>query len=74
MQAERGFQNRAEKLMYRRVQLLYFATNQVQIGHGARADPGTSGNHCLHHRLRGVSMETTIEELAPYLRGWRSYF
>src|SRR5438093_3354290 len=25
-------------------------------------------------RAKGVSMETTIEELAPYLRGWRSYF
>jgi RNA-directed DNA polymerase len=23
---------------------------------------------------KGVSMETTIAELAPYLRGWRSYF
>ena len=25
-------------------------------------------------RAKGVSMESTIEELAPYLRGWRSYF
>src|SRR5947208_11957844 len=25
-------------------------------------------------RAKGVSMETTIEELAPYMRGWRSYF
>ncbi len=25
-------------------------------------------------RAKGVSMETTMEELAPYLRGWRSYF
>ena len=25
-------------------------------------------------RAKGVSIETTIEELAPYLRGWRSYF
>src|SRR5207245_1280528 len=25
-------------------------------------------------RAKGVSMETTIAELAPYLRGWRSYF
>src|SRR5256885_15682111 len=24
--------------------------------------------------LKGVSMETTMEELAPYMRGWRSYF
>jgi hypothetical protein len=23
---------------------------------------------------RRVSMETTMEELAPYMRGWRSYF
>src|SRR3982075_1878407 len=23
---------------------------------------------------KGVSMETTMEELAPYMRGWRSYF
>src|SRR5215468_27894 len=23
---------------------------------------------------KGVSLETTIEELAPYMRGWRSYF
>jgi RNA-directed DNA polymerase len=25
-------------------------------------------------RAKGVSMETTIEELAPYMRGWRGYF
>src|SRR6266700_2451307 len=25
-------------------------------------------------RAKGVSMETTMAELAPYLRGWRSYF
>jgi len=25
-------------------------------------------------RAKGVSMETTIAELTPYLRGWRSYF
>jgi RNA-directed DNA polymerase len=25
-------------------------------------------------RAKGVSMETTIEELAQYMRGWRSYF
>ncbi|HZL53520.1 MAG TPA: group II intron reverse transcriptase/maturase, partial [Terracidiphilus sp.] len=25
-------------------------------------------------RAKGVSMQTTIEELAPYMRGWRSYF
>src|SRR5437899_280390 len=25
-------------------------------------------------RAKGVSMETTLAELAPYLRGWRSYF
>jgi RNA-directed DNA polymerase len=24
-------------------------------------------------RAKGVSMKTTIEELAPYMRGWRSY-
>src|SRR2546422_5440001 len=25
-------------------------------------------------RAKGVSIETTIDELAPYMRGWRSYF
>jgi RNA-directed DNA polymerase len=25
-------------------------------------------------RAKGVSLETTIAELAPYMRGWRSYF
>jgi RNA-directed DNA polymerase len=25
-------------------------------------------------RAKGVSIETTMEELAPYMRGWRSYF
>ena len=25
-------------------------------------------------RAKGVSMDTTIAELAPYLRGWRGYF
>ena len=25
-------------------------------------------------RAKGVSIETTMAELAPYLRGWRSYF
>jgi RNA-directed DNA polymerase len=28
----------------------------------------------ISRRAKGVSIETTIEELAPYMRGWRSYF
>ena len=28
----------------------------------------------ITRRAKGVSMETTMAELAPYLRGWRSYF
>jgi RNA-directed DNA polymerase len=28
----------------------------------------------ITRRAKGVSMTTTIEELAPYMRGWRSYF
>jgi len=28
----------------------------------------------ITRRAKGVSTETTIEELAPYMRGWRSYF
>jgi RNA-directed DNA polymerase len=28
----------------------------------------------ITRRAKGVSIETTLEELAPYLRGWRSYF
>jgi RNA-directed DNA polymerase len=28
----------------------------------------------ITRRAKGVSMKTTIEELAPYMRGWRSYF
>ncbi len=28
----------------------------------------------ITRRAKGVSMETTMEELAPYLRGWRGYF
>jgi RNA-directed DNA polymerase len=28
----------------------------------------------ITRRAKGVSMQTTIEELAPYMRGWRSYF
>lgn len=28
----------------------------------------------ITRRAKGVSMETTIEELAPFMRGWRSYF
>jgi RNA-directed DNA polymerase len=28
----------------------------------------------ITRRAKGVSMEKTIEELAPYMRGWRSYF
>jgi RNA-directed DNA polymerase len=28
----------------------------------------------ITRRAKGVSMKTTIEELAPYLRGWRGYF
>src|SRR5246127_4738877 len=31
-------------------------------------------NREITRRAKGVSMETTIEELAPYMRGWRSYF
>src|SRR6202171_888847 len=28
----------------------------------------------ITRRAKGVSMKTTMEELAPYVRGWRSYF
>ena len=28
----------------------------------------------ITRRAKGVSMETTMAELAPYMRGWRSYF
>ena len=28
----------------------------------------------ITRRTKGVSIETTIAELAPYMRGWRSYF
>jgi len=28
----------------------------------------------ITRRAKGVSMETTMDELAPYMRGWRSYF
>src|SRR6266853_120052 len=28
----------------------------------------------ITRRAKSVSMKTTIEELAPYMRGWRSYF
>ena len=28
----------------------------------------------ITRRAKGVSMETTIAELAPYMRGWRNYF
>jgi RNA-directed DNA polymerase len=28
----------------------------------------------ITRRAKGVSIDTTIEELAPYMRGWRSYF
>jgi RNA-directed DNA polymerase len=28
----------------------------------------------ITRRAKSVSLETTMEELAPYMRGWRSYF
>jgi RNA-directed DNA polymerase len=28
----------------------------------------------ITRRAKGVSMKTTVEELAPYMRGWRGYF
>src|ERR1700730_5975653 len=28
----------------------------------------------ITRRAKGVSIETTMEELTPYMRGWRSYF
>jgi RNA-directed DNA polymerase len=28
----------------------------------------------ITRRTKGISIETTMEELAPYLRGWRNYF
>ena len=28
----------------------------------------------ITRRAKGVSLETTMAELAPYMRGWRSYF
>ena len=35
---------------------------------------GFDGFREITRRAKGVSIETTIAELAPYLRGWRSYF
>ena len=28
----------------------------------------------ITRKAKGVSIETTVEELAPYMRGWRNYF
>jgi RNA-directed DNA polymerase len=28
----------------------------------------------ITRRAQGINVETTIRELAPYLRGWRNYF
>src|SRR5262249_50411364 len=28
----------------------------------------------ITRRAKGVSIATTMEELAPYMRGWRNYF
>ena len=28
----------------------------------------------ITRRAKGVSIETTVKELAPYMRGWRNYF
>ena len=28
----------------------------------------------ITRRAKGVSMKTTMEELAPYMRGWRGYY
>src|SRR6202023_2236197 len=28
----------------------------------------------ITQRVKGVSMKTTMEELAPYMRGWRNFF
>ena len=35
---------------------------------------GSKQGSRVTRRAKGVSIETTIAELAPYMRGWRSYF
>jgi len=34
----------------------------------------TIGTTSITRRAKGVSIKTTMEELAPYMRGWRGYF
>ena len=34
---------------------------------------GLSGESGITRRAKGVSIETTMEELVPYMRGWRGY-
>jgi Group II intron, maturase-specific domain len=38
------------------------------------ARPGSSDESGRSREGPSVSIERTIEELAPYMRGWRSYF
>jgi len=46
-----------------------------QAGHCAKAlDRFKRRIREITRRAKGVSIETTMEELAPYMRGWRSYF
>ncbi len=40
----------------------------------ALTSPSTSITRFITRRAKGVSIETTMAELAPYLRCWRSYF
>jgi hypothetical protein len=42
---------------------------------GLSGQGGAAGHETeIPRRAKSVSMKTTTEELAPYMRGWRSYF
>ena len=49
---------------------MHQAHDRAEIAGTVQAD----GSRDVTRRAKGVSIKTTIEELAKYMRGWRGYF
>lgn len=69
MQAERGFQNRAEKLNESASTTAAFSTNQVQITHGARNDWEHRAIRTIQDKLALNPEEEAIELKREFIAG-----
>ena len=57
-----------------RVLCLWHPGKTGVLGVLAERETGTAHTRDMTRRTRGISLPQLIEELAPYLLGWRGYF